>query len=90
MAQHPDRESGGPRFEACVAVVQSHVEEVLNGAPPEVMTIDETGYFLLIAREEEDGIQAVAFPLLFPRVYALIGASGWQRVHVGDDELFRE
>lgn len=59
-----------------MAVWQSDVEEVLLGAPPEVLTFDETGHFTLIAKEEEDGRQAVAFPLLFPRVYSLIDGLG--------------
>ena len=86
MAQHPDAAKfGGPRFEACVAVRQEDVEEVLNGPGPEVWTIDNTGDFWLIELEEEDGEQGVAFPLLFPRVYSLIEDLGWDFIHVGDD-----
>lgn len=90
MAQHPDRRFGGPRFEACVAVSQDDVDAVLNGPGPEVSSIDDTGYFTLIALREEDGSQGVAFPLLFPRVYSLIDGLGWDHVHVGDGDIFAQ
>lgn len=86
MAQHPDHARiGGPRFEACVAVRQKDVDEVLSGPGPEVWTIDDTGCFWLIALEEEDGEQGVAFPQLFPRVFSSMQDLGWDLIHFGDD-----
>jgi hypothetical protein len=86
MTQHPDTARfGGPRFEACVAVRQEDVDEVLNGPGPEVWTMEDTGCFWMIALEDDDGEQGVAFPLLFPRVFSLMQDMGWDFIHVGDD-----
>ncbi|KAG9197878.1 hypothetical protein G6514_000770 [Epicoccum nigrum] len=86
VAQHPDHARfGGLRFEACVAVRREDVDEVLSGLGPEVWAIDDTGCFWLIALEEEDGEQGVAFLLLFPRVFSSMQDLGWDLIHIGDD-----
>ena len=63
---------------------------VLEGPGPEILTTDDTGYFTLIALDEEDGEQAVGFPLLFPRVYSLIDGLGWDHIHIGNNDIFAE
>lgn len=50
-------------------------------------TVDDTGCIWLVALEEEDGVQGVGFPLLFPRVCSLTQDLGFDFVHV-EDGLF--
>jgi hypothetical protein len=49
---------------------------VLEEPGLDIFEIDATGLLTLIAIDEEDGMQAVGFPLLFPRMYSLIDGLG--------------
>jgi hypothetical protein len=57
-------------------VTQDDVNIVLEEPGPDIFEIDATGFLTLIAIDEEDGMQTVGFPLLFPRVYSLIDGLG--------------
>ncbi|PSN73377.1 hypothetical protein BS50DRAFT_568922 [Corynespora cassiicola Philippines] len=87
-----DRDNGSPRYMACVNVMQTHVESVLEGPGPEKFDAFASGFVELLSQDEEEGYAMVGLSYLFPRVYSLMSAMGWYSIVKDKDreEIFAE
>ena len=78
-----------PRSTAFIAVTQDHVNWILEGPGPKRYTRE--GIFLdLVALDAEDGVQSVSLSFIFPRVYSLIDALGFDHIRTEPDNIFAE
>jgi len=68
-------------------VTQDLVDWVLGGPGPESYSSSE-GFVDLVAVDPEDGEQAVKISFLFPRVYALIDALGFEHIRTDGEGIF--
>lgn len=78
---------------ACIAVSEIHVDYVLQGPGPERYSSLTDGFVDLVALDTEEWAQTsqtLGLSFLFPRVYSLIMGCGWDRICIGEDEIFAE
>ncbi|KAF1950028.1 hypothetical protein CC80DRAFT_497048 [Byssothecium circinans] len=77
-----------PRHMACVAVYQIHVDHVMKDLNPSWSGQGEMGFVTLVSadrqeddsEQEEDNFAEVNVSSIFPRMYSLLGALGWEGV----------
>lgn len=89
IEQSGEKSLGSPRYRACIAVAQVHVDRVLKKGPkPEKFDAAGMGWVDLVSIDEKEGYVGVGLSYLFPRVYSLLDALGWHIIDVGTEDVY--